>query len=364
MERALSLFQARIGPRNVTPAVCRAAVSVAYAGAAVWILAQPWAWLASWGNGRLQVTFIDVGQGDATLVRFPRGASFLVDAGGLGGSPSFDIGDRVVAPVLRWLGVRRLETLVLTHGDADHIGGAGSIVHEFTPHNVWEGIPVPPFEPLQALRAVAQRGRSRWVNVQTADRMTIDGVELVVHHPGLPDWERQEVRNDDSVVLELRWGDVSIVLPGDICREGERTIAARFARTPLRIVKIPHHGSLSSSTVEFIRALQPRAAIASAGRSNPFGHPAPLVLRRYQDAGAEIFRTDQDGAVMLETDGKHVVLRTFTRREVHLLSSVHHEDTKSTKERYVRADAREDELTRRRRAAGANNHRVLSGGAP
>jgi competence protein ComEC len=187
---------------------------------------------------------------------------------------------------------------------------------------------------------LAQNGRARWVNVQAADLVTIDGVAIAVHHPGQADWERQDVRNDDSIVVELRWGDVSIVLPGDISREVERTIAARFAPTPMRIVKVPHHGSLTSSTIEFIRALRPHAAIVSAGRSNPFGHPAPPVLRRYREAGVEIFRTDQDGAVMLETDGTNVRIGTFTGREIRLASSVDHEDTKSTKDRHVRTDAR------------------------
>ena len=110
------------------------------------------------GDGRLHVTFLDVGQGDAALVRFPRGAAMLVDAGGLTGS-SFDIGDRVVAPVLRAAGVRRLDAVVLTHGDPDHIGGAASVIREFRPRQVWEGIVVPSFEPLRALRAEAQAVR-------------------------------------------------------------------------------------------------------------------------------------------------------------------------------------------------------------
>src|SRR4029077_18123062 len=107
------------------------------------IVAEPWTAMRGAGDGPLHVTFIDVGQGDSAFVRFPRGNTLLVDAGGLPGGGSFDIGDRVVAPVLRTTGVRRLGTVALTHGDADHIGGAAAAIREFRPWDVWEGVPVP-----------------------------------------------------------------------------------------------------------------------------------------------------------------------------------------------------------------------------
>ena len=288
----------------------------------LWIVAEPWAALASAGDGRLHVTFIDVGQGDAALVQFPAGSTLLVDAGGLPGASSFDIGDRVVAPVLRHGGIRRLDSVVLTHGDVDHIGGADAMLAEFRPEDVWEGIPVPPHEPLRALQRTAGRVGAAWTNVQTNDQVTIDGVPVLMRHPALADWQRQDVRNDDSIVLEIIWRDVSIVLTGDIGREAERTIAPLFSPSALRIVKVPHHGSLTSSTVDFIRALSPRAAIVSVGRSNTFGHPAPEVIDRYRRIGADVFRTDQDGAVSLHTDGYVVDIHTFTGRRTFLRKQV------------------------------------------
>jgi len=123
-------------------------------------------------------------------------------------------------------------------------------------------------------------------------------------------------------VLEIIWHDVSIVLTGDIGREAERTITPLFSPSPLRIVKVPHHGSLTSSTVDFIRALSPRAAVVSVGRGNTFGHPAPEVIDRYRRAGADLFRTDQDGAVSLDTDGYIVDMHTFTGRRTFLRKQV------------------------------------------
>jgi competence protein ComEC len=291
----------------------RAGLVLAVASA-FWMLAEPWRVAAARGDGRLRVTFIDVGQGDAVHVRFPRGRALLVDAGGLPAASSFDIGDRIVGAVLRHEGVRRLDTVAITHGDADHSGGALSVVREFRPREVWEGVPVPPFEPLRALRRAAGAGGARWATLQTHDAMWIDDVQLVVRHPGRPDWERQDVRNDDSLVLELLWRDVSVVLTGDIGRDVERQIAPLFPQAPLRVVKVPHHGSLTSSSLEFVDALKPRVAIVSVGRGNPFGHPAPAVLERYHRIGAEVFRTDREGAVMLDTDGYTLNVKTFTGR--------------------------------------------------
>lgn len=303
------------GRRNSTDGLqwLRAATLIAI-GAAAWIVIEPWRWRADAADGRLHVTFIDVGQGDAAWVRFPDGATLLVDTGGLPGSSSFDIGDRVVAPVLRRHGVTRLDTLVLTHGDSDHIGGARSLLDEFRPREIWEGIPVPRLVSLQELRSAAARAGAAWRNVQAGDRVLVGDVEVIVHHPNPPDWERQEVRNEDSVVIEVAWRDVSIWLTGDIGRETESGLTSAVRPSRLRVVKAPHHGSLTSSAVSFVRALGPRIVVVSAGRHNTFGHPAPTVLDRYRTIGASIFRTDQDGAVTVTTDGHIVDVETVSGR--------------------------------------------------
>jgi competence protein ComEC len=288
---------------------------VATALAALWMVGEPWALVAARGDGRLHVTFLDVGQGDAAFIRLPAGDALMVDTGGVPSS-SFDLGDRVVAPVVRSVGVRRLAVLALTHGDGDHIGGAPSLVREFRPREIWEGIPVPPFEPLRVLRMQATSADARWTTLQTHDVTMWGDVQLVVRHPDRPDWERQRVRNDDSLVLELAWKDVSIVLTGDIGRHSEADIVPRFAPARLRVVKVPHHRSLTSSSEPFVRALAPKVAVVSVGRSNTFGHPAPQVLSRYRDAGAAVFRTDQDGAVTVATDGRALDVRTFTGRSL------------------------------------------------
>ena len=307
------------GSRESGPArAIRRTAAVAAAAAAFWILVDPRTIVAVRGDGRLHATFIDVGQGDSIFVVFPHGSTLLVDAGGLSAASAFDIGDRVVAPVIREAGFRRLDTVALTHGDPDHIGGAPAILRDFRPRHMWEGIPVPRLDALTRLRTAAQDVGAQGSNVYAGDHTLVDGVEVVARHPKPADWERQKVRNDDSLVLELRWGDVSILLTGDIGRAVERGIAASFPPARFRVVKIAHHGSLTSSSEEFVTALHPQVAIVSAGRSNHFGHPAPEVLERYRSAGAEVFRTDQDGAVIVDTDGRSLRVATFTGRRLSL----------------------------------------------
>jgi competence protein ComEC len=264
------------------------------------------------------------------LIVFPRGRTLLVDTGGLPGG-GFDIGDRVVASVLRAAGIRRLDALALTHGDPDHIGGAAAVIDEFRPREVWEGIPVPRSAALAALRARAQAAGARWANVYRGDHAVFDEVEVVARHPDPADWERQKVRNDDSLVLELRWREVSIVFTGDIGKQVEPSVVTATPPAGVRIVKVPHHGSLTSSSDAFAAAMKPRIAVVSVGRSNHFGHPAPEVLARYEETTAEVFRTDRDGAVTIDTDGYALTMATFDgRRESFRRGSPprNHENTK------------------------------------
>ena len=329
--RRRTLVSGSAEPRSLAR-VRRATMGIAWLTAA-WILAEPWALRAARGDGLLHVTFLDVGQGDSVLLRFPRGSTMLVDAGGLAGSPSFDIGDRVVAPVLRERGIRHLDYVVLTHGDPDHMGGASAVVREFRPREVWEGIPVPRFEPLTELRVQAQVVGAQWRNVYRGDHLSVDGVDIEAKHPQRADWERQKVRNDDSVVLDVRWRDVSVLLTGDIGREVERALVDETLPAPLRVLKAPHHGSLTSSSPEFLRGIEPQVVVFSAGRANHFGHPAPAVLQRYRDIGAAIFRTDEDGAIVLDIDGHAIDVRTFTGRHLAIsAATAYHGGTKSTKD--------------------------------
>jgi competence protein ComEC len=261
----------------------------------------------------LRATFLDVGQGDATLLQLPGARAMLVDTGGLPGT-AFDIGERVVVPAALALGVRRLDVLVVTHGDPDHIGGAPSLLRALRPREIWEGVPVPPHPELARLRELATRQGGGWRRVVPGDRLAFGPVEIVALHPPPPDWERQRVRNDDSIVLDVRYGDVSILLPGDIGAGVERALAASLEPAAVRILKAAHHGSAGSTSGEWLAAARPAAVVFSSGRGNRYGHPSPVVLARVRRTGAAVFRTDEDGAIEVRTDGRAVRIEAASGR--------------------------------------------------
>jgi competence protein ComEC len=150
--------------------------------------------------------------------------------------------------------------------------------------------------------------------VRRGETIASGSASIHVLNPPAPDWERRRVRNDDSIVLDVRVGNVSFILPGDIGADVEPQVFAEFSRAPLTIVKAPHHGSAGSSSDALIAAAHPAAVVFSAGQRNAFGHPAPVVVDRYRAASAAIFRTDRDGAIVMDTDGRAVTVWTWGGR--------------------------------------------------
>lgn len=253
------------------------------------------------GDGRLHATILDVGQGDAIAVMSPTGRAWLVDAGG-GYTRRFDPGEFVVAPYLWDLGVRRIERLVVSHAHPDHVGGVPFLLGAFDVGEVWEG-PAPlqdaGYETLD--RALRDAGVPRRAVVAGLEERW-DGVEVRLLGPAAPSGASWRTRNDDSLVLWLRLGRVSLLLPGDVEAVGERCCGERRSD----VVKVPHHGSRTSSTPAFVAGARPRLAIVSAGIRNPFGHPHPEVVERYRKSGALVLRTDRDGAITVSTDGSRL----------------------------------------------------------
>jgi len=294
----------------------RQGTTLALPAIVLWVAVAPVS-LVAWPTGELRVTAFDVGQGEAILVQFPNGRRLLVDAAGVAGDGR-DLGERVVGPALRARGIRHVDYLLVTHADADHIGGAVSLVREFAPREVWTGIPVEDDAATAALREAADAARAGWRRVAVGESVEIGRVLVQVLHPAPAEWERQRVRNDDSVVVAVTLGGVRIVLTGDIGAAVEPEVVAAQAQAarpaPFTVLKVAHHGSAGGTTAAFLASLSPAVALVSAGAGNPFGHPAVAVLERLREVGAEVWRTDRDGEITVRTDGRVVEVSSFTGR--------------------------------------------------
>jgi competence protein ComEC len=261
-------------------------------------------WPAPPADGLLHVTLLDVGQGDAIVIRTPAGRAWAVDAGG--GAGGFDLGEAVVGPYLWSLPVRRLEGLAVTHAHDDHVGGAPFLLRHFAPREVWEG-PAPRADPeYRAFARAAQESAARRLSVGRGHHLDLDGVELEVVAPRYEGPPPLHTRNDDSLVLHLRFGGVGLLLTGDIEEGGEAALDEEAT-----ILKVPHHGSRTSSSARFLDRLAPRLALLSVGARNRFGHPHADVLDRYARRGIRVYRTDRDGAITVTTDGRRVWVETF-----------------------------------------------------
>lgn len=273
---------------------------------------------APFPSGKLTVDFLDVGQGDATLITFPNGAHWLVDSGG-STSPWYDVGERIVVPVLRSLGVRRIDTLILTHPDRDHVGGAPALLKAVEVGEIWEngqgeaeGADVTYH---RALRMARARGIPIKRTPVICEVVTFSGVRTSVLHPcsgGRP-YDPTDSFNDNSLVLQLRYGLVTVLLPGDIERKAERILAEGGRLSPVDVLKLPHHGSRTSSSAGFLDTTMPRIAVASLGLFNPYGIPDLSVLQRLRERKTTLLRTDRRGAVRCVTDGRQIEIRALKK---------------------------------------------------
>ena len=256
------------------------------------------------GSGHLELYFLDVGQGDAIVIRTPRGRWITVDGGPR--AVGVDMGRKVVTPFLRRHRAGDIDLAVISHGDADHLGGVPALIETFSPSTVIEpGQPLGTelYEEFQA--AVAAAGAS-WVPGRAGDSVVLDSVVLRVLHPSARWFRRTTEPNENSLVIRLSYRGFDALLTGDAGIPVESVLTSRIA--PVEVLKVGHHGSRTSTSAELLESARPRVAVISVGR-NRYGHPSPAVLRRIARHGLDIYRTDQGGTVSIETDGHYFVVR-------------------------------------------------------
>ncbi len=273
-------------------------------------------------SGKLEVSVLDVGQGDSIFAAFPDGRTMLVDGGGLSGSEWIggyrsgnDVGEEVVSPYLWSRGIKRIDVVALTHGDHDHVDGLNAVLANFQVGELWIGRE----DGRPGVQRLLQEARARGVSIVRkfqGDGSDWKGAQANVLWPPKATGERL-TPNDSSLVLRLSDGDAHFLLTGDIEKKIEEELIADQEPLAAGFLKMAHHGSKTSSSDDFLDAVAPRFAAASVGESNPFGHPAEAVVERYEAHGVKLLRTDRDGAITALTDGNNLSVRTYAGISAH-----------------------------------------------
>ncbi|MBN1277468.1 MAG: DNA internalization-related competence protein ComEC/Rec2 [Deltaproteobacteria bacterium] len=275
-----------------------------------------WTWKVRFNNC-LEITFLDVGQGNAALVAFPGGKKMLIDGGGFSYS-SFDIGSMVVAPFLWHSKIMTIDYLVLSHPHSDHMNGLVFIAESFRPGEYWSNgdrVATPSFHEL--MNVIESKGIKKMLPEDLANGMLIGGACIEVLHPldrkgGNRHLKKARDIDNRSLVLKLTYQGKSILFPGDISQMAEKGLVSSSGDS-LRshVLLCPHHGSKGSSSMEFLESVKPDICIISSGEYNRFGFPHDQVLRRLQVAGSRVARIDRHGAVRFTICGNRADVMTF-----------------------------------------------------
>ena len=259
-------------------------------------------------DANLRIDFLDVGQGDSALVTMPDGTTLLADGGGNIMDASRRIGETVVSEYLWWRGLDMIDYILVTHADADHIDGLNDVLKNFTVRNALIAH-VPRDDPEFAkFSETLKQTNTHAEQLQAGDVIHFGDVELSVVWPPAGG---ETSANNDSIVLRVKYGERAVLLTGDIEKQAEKSVLETQPNLRADVIKVPHHGSRSSSTEEFVRAVTPQFAIISVGRHSMFGHPHKEVVQRWQANGATVLTTGECGMITVTTDGKDLRLKRF-----------------------------------------------------
>ena len=313
---ALLVCCAAAGSFGLALVLARRRMLPAMAGIAGLLVSATWIVLLpprpQWRPGVLEITAIDVGQGDSLLLITPEGKTLLLDAGGAveNSRSDFDVGEEVVSPYLWSRGIRRLDVVISSHAHTDHLGGMRSIIANFRPREFWYGVE----SPSRIFQDVEQAAQLFHVERRTqvaGNSFDYGGIHVRVLNPQLGVPAHDPPVDDESLVLHLTYGDTSALLVGDSHRQTERLLVDEKPHADL--LKIGHHGSATSSSPEFLAAVDPHYAVVSVGLYNSFHHPRQDVMQRYAKADVRTYRTDLAGAVTFYLDGKNVTATPVPR---------------------------------------------------
>jgi competence protein ComEC len=255
----------------------------------------------------MEMTTIDVGQGDSILLVTPEGRSLLIDAGGLPQwmHSDFDLGEQVVSSYLWNRGIDHLDIVIITHPHADHLGGMPAVIANFHPRELWLSIDKPVGE-LAPIVVQAQRAGMKVSVKREGDEFEYGGAHFRMLAPGRDQITGSMRPNDDCLVFTAAFRGTTALLEGDAERAAEQHVVEERPGEAM-LLKVAHHGSASGTSADLLAAIHPRYAVISVGARNVYGHPRLEVLQRLQQTGVRTYRTDKEGAVSFYLDGKSVV---------------------------------------------------------
>jgi competence protein ComEC len=253
-------------------------------------------------NGTLEVHFIDVGQGDAALVKYGN-RSMLVDGGTIDAGPT-------VAAYLKSQGVNTIDVLVSTHPHADHIGGLLTVLREFPVKVIYDsGMPHTTQTYEEYLTIIDQKD-IRYIVPQRGDAIDLGpGLAVQVLSPP-PGGIAGGDLNENSIVLKITFGDTGFLLASDAGFPAEDALLSTGLDLKSDVLKVGHHGSKYSSGKSFLKAVDPKYAVIDVGAGNPYGHPAPVTVANLEEIGAKVYRTDRDGNIVMTSDGRGIIVST------------------------------------------------------
>ena len=260
----------------------------------------------------LEVTFLDVGQGDAAFIRFPHGGNMLID-GGEGGR--LNCGEKIILPYLHRRGIRRLDIIVLTHAHSDHVGGLPAVLKAMSVGLVLDsGYPHTSYVYEEFLEIIRENKIPYKITKGGDEIHAYKDVKVQILSPpeSFLEGAGSDV-NNNSIVIKMTYGRINLLFCADIEKEAEKMLLESAYDLNSNVIKVPHHGSKTSSTHKFLKAVNPEIAVISVGARNPFGHPHTDVLSKYKNLGARLYRTDKNGTITITTDGK--IIKAKPRRE-------------------------------------------------